>query len=278
MRMYVCENRDEVLQLVSRTACIVSAPYISNSATQLKGAYAVHHDPDVVLRYIKCRDYGRIKEDQDLEKGPDPRCIFQKTARVLNEHSSGGSTSSEEDSHTSGEVGGKPKPKPGRDDSSGGDSQSGEKDSGSGEKGGDSDNKSGGDSSAGSGRSGKESAPSGSDGSGKSKSDGQTGGSSSEKGSGKSGDEGGKSKSNGENSNGGSTSSEKEGASGNENNVLKTRSQSSDGEVLEELPNIFSAKAPKTKANVGYKSDVYDLKPKSGHLTGLIKDVLKNPQ
>ncbi|XP_035457736.2 uncharacterized protein LOC118281257 [Spodoptera frugiperda] len=73
MRMFTCNHIDEFLQLVSRTPCILSAPYLSEEGMEPKGRVVEDDDDDKIMRYIICRDQDRMDKDG---KSADPRCSF----------------------------------------------------------------------------------------------------------------------------------------------------------------------------------------------------------
>ncbi|CAH1642810.1 unnamed protein product [Spodoptera littoralis] len=73
MRMFACHHKDEILQLVSRSPCILSAPYLSEDGMEPQGRVVEADDDDIILRYIICRDHERT--DPDGQPG-DPRCSF----------------------------------------------------------------------------------------------------------------------------------------------------------------------------------------------------------
>ncbi|XP_022833769.1 uncharacterized protein LOC111361600 isoform X2 [Spodoptera litura] len=73
MRMFACRHKDEILQLVSRSPCILSAPYLSEDGMIPRGRVAEAGDDDIILRYIICRDNENMGTDG---KSGDPRCSF----------------------------------------------------------------------------------------------------------------------------------------------------------------------------------------------------------
>ncbi|XP_050677071.1 uncharacterized protein LOC126973791 [Leptidea sinapis] len=70
VKMFRCQHPEEKLSLVSRQPCILSAPFLPESS-ETQGRVVEPGDEDVVLRYIRCKKYGRLE-------GGDMKCKFDE--------------------------------------------------------------------------------------------------------------------------------------------------------------------------------------------------------